>query len=96
MNMQKNVLVTGATGFIGSHICERLSRDNCNVFAVGVKGENKPFQTTKLGKNFAKYTSHSMSGEQCKNCMHFEPPNRCGIVQGHISKDGWCKYFEEE
>ncbi|MDP3947250.1 MAG: NAD-dependent epimerase/dehydratase family protein [bacterium] len=32
--MNKNVLVTGASGFIGSHLCEELIRKNYAVFAL--------------------------------------------------------------
>lgn len=34
--------MTGATGFIGSHICERLFDQNFSVFAVGNKGRIFP------------------------------------------------------
>src|SRR5512145_993126 len=32
--LSKRVLVTGGAGFIGSHLCERLLRDNCDVLCV--------------------------------------------------------------
>ena len=30
----KNILVTGADGFIGSHLCERLVKEGANVKAL--------------------------------------------------------------
>ncbi|MBA7497314.1 dTDP-glucose 4,6-dehydratase [subsurface metagenome] len=33
--ISKNVLVTGATGFIGYHLTKKLLEQNCNVIAVG-------------------------------------------------------------
>lgn len=38
----KTALVTGATGFIGYHLCNRLSKENYKVIAVGVNQENFP------------------------------------------------------
>lgn len=37
-----NILITGATGFIGSHLCERLHEQNFVVHAVGNKGRIAP------------------------------------------------------
>jgi ADP-L-glycero-D-manno-heptose 6-epimerase len=36
------ILVTGASGFIGSNLCKRLSDDKHNVIALGAEGENNP------------------------------------------------------
>lgn len=40
--MFKTALVTGASGFIGHHICNRLYNDNWKVIAIGNKNENLP------------------------------------------------------
>jgi len=37
-----NILITGATGFIGSHLCERLHEQNFVVHALGNKGRIVP------------------------------------------------------
>jgi hypothetical protein len=29
----------------------------------------------------------------CGLCTLFEPPNGCKVVDGEVSKDGWCKAF---
>jgi UDP-glucuronate decarboxylase len=33
-NVRKRVIVTGGAGFLGSHLCERLLADNCDVLCV--------------------------------------------------------------
>lgn len=40
--MSKTALITGATGFVGSAICNRLYNNNYEVIAVGAKEENNP------------------------------------------------------
>lgn len=41
--MSKTALITGATGFIGYHLCNKLHDDGWKVIATGVRGENTPF-----------------------------------------------------
>jgi len=49
--MSKTVLVTGATGFVGHHVCNRLYNNNYKVIAVGTQDENKPLCHTFLQIN---------------------------------------------
>jgi ADP-L-glycero-D-manno-heptose 6-epimerase len=42
--MSKTALITGATGFVGSALCNTLYADNWNVIAIGSKNENNPLR----------------------------------------------------
>ncbi len=48
----KNILVTGAGGFIGGHLVNRLINDGYNVSAVDLKKEDLWFQVNKNSCNF--------------------------------------------
>ena len=30
-------------------------------------------------------------GQQCDDCVHFQAPNACKLVQGNIGPSGWCQ-----
>lgn len=40
--MKKTAFVTGASGFVGHQLCNRLQKDNWDVIALGTKQENMP------------------------------------------------------
>lgn len=46
-------------------------------------------KTTKAAVHY----SPGMGTTRCKNCVHFEPPHRCEIVEGAISPEYWCEKF---
>jgi len=49
----------------------------------------------KETKQQAKYSTGTPA-EHCAICEYFEKPNRCDIVAGEISPQGWCRHFEED
>ena len=59
----KNILVTGAGGFIGGHLVKRLLNDGFNVVGVDIKPLEYWFQNFEKAKNF------SMDLNDYDNCL---------------------------
>lgn len=57
--------------------------------------ENHMMTGGKASKLEAHYTDHAIGNEKCQYCRNFESPNGCDVVEGFISPEGWCKFFEE-
>ena len=47
----------------------------------------------KMTPQQAEYRDTPNGIYSCGLCTMFEPPNGCKVVQGEVSKDGWCKAF---
>jgi hypothetical protein len=67
--------------------------------AVGVASAGLLFRTSraeaseKMTRQQAQYQDTPNSIYSCGLCTLFEPPNACKVVEGEVSKDGWCKAF---
>ena len=48
----------------------------------------------KLSRAEAAYQDQPRTGLTCAACTLFRPPRACEIVQGDISPNGWCKFFD--
>jgi hypothetical protein len=47
----------------------------------------------KMTQAQAQYQDTPNGLYSCGMCSLFEAPNACKVVEGDISKDGWCKAF---
>jgi hypothetical protein len=47
----------------------------------------------KMTQQQAQYQDKPNGLYSCGMCTLFEQPNSCKVVEGEISKDGWCKAF---
>ena len=48
----------------------------------------------KMAQTEAAYQDRPKSGLTCAACTLFRPPRSCEVVQGDISPNGWCKFFD--
>ncbi len=47
----------------------------------------------KMTLRQAEYQDSPKDIYSCAVCTLFEPPTSCKVVEGEISRDGWCKAF---
>jgi len=47
----------------------------------------------KMTRQQAEYQDTPSGLYSCGMCSLFERPNACKVVEGEVSKDGWCKAF---
>ena len=52
MKKDKNILITGATGFIGSYLCKELTKKGYVVFGLASSGRTDSIKTLLKEKNF--------------------------------------------
>jgi hypothetical protein len=50
---------------------------------------------TKVAQKTVGYQSKPMGTAQCSNCMHFEAPSSCKVVDGNIEPAGWCRLYSQ-
>ena len=48
---------------------------------------------TKVSQTVVGYQDTPHDAQRCDNCLQFEPPSSCKVVEGKISPSGWCKVY---
>jgi len=48
----------------------------------------------KMSQAGAEYQNHPKNGLVRAACSLFRPPRSCQVVQGDISANGWCEFFD--
>jgi hypothetical protein len=48
----------------------------------------------KMTRQQAEYQDRPNGIYSCSLCTLFEKPNRCRVVEGEVSEDGWCKALQ--
>jgi hypothetical protein len=47
----------------------------------------------KTKQKLVQYQEKPKGTQQCDNCLHFEPPAGCKLVEGKINPKGWCQLY---
>jgi hypothetical protein len=56
----------------------------------------KPAFAQKAPKPDVKYQDTPKDGQKCAACVYFQAPNKCGVVEGTISPEGWCAMYNKK
>jgi hypothetical protein len=65
------------------------------TLAVGVI-QVKPAYAQKAPKADVKYQDTPKDGQKCSDCVYFQAPKSCGVVEGDISPNGWCTIYNKK
>jgi hypothetical protein len=75
--LRKVALTAGGTAMLGS-----------------ILGGNRTAEAqTKAAKSVVGYQDTPHDGQRCDNCLQFQPPDACKVVEGTIAPAGWCKVY---
>jgi len=50
-------------------------------------------QQKKATQKMVQYQQKPKGNQECDECLHFEPPQSCKLVEGTINPKGWCSLF---
>jgi hypothetical protein len=65
----------------------------CGLAVAAKAQEYHPQEQTKLTKTASRYQDQPKSDQSCASCPYFVMPNKCVVVDGEISPNGWCPMF---
>jgi hypothetical protein len=64
--------------------------------AAAVVGTSKSAQAAKVSQQVVKYQDTPKGEQRCENCVRFEPPSTCKIVDGTVAAQGWCTVYAKK
>jgi hypothetical protein len=63
------------------------------ISAALVRAVSRAKAAEKMTRQQAEYQDTPNGIYSCGMCTLFEKPSACKVVEGEVSKDGWCKAF---
>jgi hypothetical protein len=89
--------MTNSSNSTKQGVCRRSLLKGVPAIVGGIISTNAMaeslFAQTKLTHEAAKYQDEPKDGQQCSDCVYFEPPTSCKVVQDPIAATGWCQLF---
>ena len=71
---------------------QRLATAAGSVTVLGA-GANWAAAQAKISKSKVDYQEQPKGNERCDNCINFEAPSGCKVVEGEVSSQGWCRAY---
>ena len=86
---------------------QEISRRRLMIIAAGAAGTSIGAATivgtptpaaaaAKVSQQAVKYQDTPKGEQHCDNCLHFEAPSSCKIVDGTVSPQGWCMVYAKK
>lgn len=70
-----------------------LTAGGAATLGTVIGGNRSAEAQTKVALSVVGYQSTPHEGQACDNCLQFQPPNACKVVEGVVSPAGWCKVY---
>lgn len=64
--------------------------------AAVVVGTSTSAPAAKVSQQVVKYQDTPKGEQRCDNCVHFEAPSTCKIVDGTVAAQGWCMVYAKK
>jgi len=68
----------------------------CVAAGGGLISAAKRANAGKMIQSVAAYQASPKGDQKCDNCLLFQAPDACQVVDGAISPTGWCKFWAKK
>ena len=70
-----------------------VAAGSMGVVAAALSASTNPAHAAKMSQAAAGYQPTAKDGQSCANCVLFQAPSMCSVVDGTISPSAWCKFY---
>jgi len=63
------------------------------ALAAGLTATPAAAAAAAVSQKVAKYQSTPKGAQQCDNCLQWQPPSSCKVVEGSIDPAAWCALY---
>jgi len=70
-----------------------LASAGATLAVAGLAARPAAAAPKKLSQSVAAYQGSPKGKQRCDNCVQWQPPAACKIVDGDIAPSGWCNLY---